>query len=90
MKLLECKDQLTINELLRIAFEYGNDNADMPTSSEGVEDGFSEWIETTEPLFKKLILPHVVLPLKCDCKHSGSCRYEEVVIDTKEVCRHKE
>lgn len=28
--------------------------------------------------------------LKCDCKHSGTCRYEDVVIETKELCRHKE
>lgn len=36
------------------------------------------------------VLPHFVVSLKCDCKHSGSCRYEEVVLETKELCRHKE
>ena len=59
MKLLETKEQLTLNELLRIAYEYGNDNADMPTDRECVEKEFSEWIETTKPLFKKLIIPRV-------------------------------
>ena len=60
MKLLETKEQLTLNELLRIAYEYGNDNADMPADSETVAEEFSEWIETTTPLFKKLIIPVVV------------------------------
>ncbi|NJO91910.1 MAG: hypothetical protein HC831_25290 [Chloroflexia bacterium] len=36
------------------------------------------------------ILPLVSKSLKCDCKHSGSCRYEEVIVETKELCRHKE
>ena len=39
---------------------------------------------------KKLIIPDVSKSLKCDCKHSGSCRYEEVILETKELCRHKE
>ena len=39
---------------------------------------------------KKLIIPDVSKSLKCDCKHSGSCRYESVIIETKELCRHKE
>jgi len=38
----------------------------------------------------KLLIPDVSKSLKCDCKHSGSCRYEEVVLETKELCRHKE
>ena len=59
MKLLETKEQLTLNELLRIAYEYGNDNADMPTDSENVDKEFSEWVESNEHLFKKLIIPHV-------------------------------
>ena len=59
MKLLECKDKLTINELLQIAFEYGNDNADMPADSESVTESFNEWIKSNDYLFKKLILPQV-------------------------------
>ena len=59
MKLLECKDKLTINELLQIAFEYGNDNADMPADSESITESFNEWIKSNDDLFKKLILPHV-------------------------------
>ncbi len=41
-------------------------------------------------IVNNLPIQRVVVALKCDCKHSGSCRYEEVVLDTKEVCRHKE
>ena len=59
MKLLECKDKLTINELLQIAFEYGNDNADMPADSESITESFNEWIKSNDELFKKLILPQV-------------------------------
>ena len=54
MKLLETKEQLTLNELLRIAYEYGNDNADMPADSENVEQDFSKWIESSAHLFKKI------------------------------------
>ena len=39
---------------------------------------------------KNLNMPDVSKSLKCDCKHSGSCRYESVIIETKELCRHKE
>ena len=39
---------------------------------------------------KKLRVADVGGSLKCDCKHSGSCRYEEVIQQTKEICRHKE
>ena len=39
---------------------------------------------------KNCVIPAVSKSLKCDCKHSGSCRYEEVVLETKELCRHKE
>jgi hypothetical protein len=56
MKLLETKEQLTINELLRIAYEYGNDIADMPTNRDCVEEGFNEWINGNEHLLKKLTL----------------------------------
>ncbi len=28
--------------------------------------------------------------VSCDCVHSGSCRYEGVIIDSGEICRHKE
>lgn len=59
MKLLECKDKLTINELLQIAFEYGNDNSDMPADSESITESFNEWLKENDDLFKKLILPHV-------------------------------
>ena len=59
MKLLECKDKLTINELLQIAFEYGNDNADMPADSDSITESFNEWLKSNDDLFKKLILPQV-------------------------------
>ena len=59
MKLLECKDKLTINELLQIAFEYGNDNSDMPADSESITESFNEWLKENDDLFKKLILPPV-------------------------------
>ena len=59
MKLLECKDKLTINELLQIAFEYGNDNSDMPADSESITESFNEWLKSNDDLFKKLILPQV-------------------------------
>ena len=39
---------------------------------------------------KLLGIGGVVSTSKCDCKHTGSCRYEEVVLKTKEICRHKE
>lgn len=39
---------------------------------------------------EQLTIPDVSKSLKCDCKHSGSCRYEEVILETKELCRHKE
>lgn len=61
MLLLETKKQLTLNELLRIAYEYGNNNSDMPTCSEVVEHEFSEWINGSEQLFKKLTLHDVVV-----------------------------
>jgi hypothetical protein len=25
---------------------------------------------------------------KCDCKHSGSCRYEKVIAGSRQICRH--
>ena len=34
-------------------------------------------------------LPTVSKSLKCDCSHSGSCRYEVVIAGTNEICRHK-
>jgi hypothetical protein len=43
-----------------------------------------------ERIVKLFAIPVVSKSLKCDCKHSGSCRYEEVVLETKELCRHKE
>lgn len=55
MKLLETKEKLTLKELLRIAYEYGNDNADMPTDSGSVETEFNEWIDNSNHLFKKLV-----------------------------------
>lgn len=27
---------------------------------------------------------------KCDCKHSGSCRYETVILENDEICRFRE
>ena len=49
--------------------------------------------EKTEEYYskvKKLNEPAVSKSLKCECKHSGSCRYETVILETKELCRHKE
>ena len=57
MKLLEAKEQLTLNELLRIAYEYGNDNAYLPADKECVDNEFAEWLGTNKLLFKKLIIP---------------------------------
>lgn len=37
-----------------------------------------------------LTIPVIMGTLKCDCVHSGSCRYEEVILDSKEICRNKE
>ena len=37
-----------------------------------------------------LTIPVVGVTSKCDCIHSGSCRYEEVILESKEICRHKE
>lgn len=59
MLLLETQEKLTLNELLRIAYEYGNNNADMPTTHECVEKEFNEWIDSSSSLFKKLIIPDV-------------------------------
>jgi hypothetical protein len=49
-------------------------------------------IETSdiEAINQALLLHDVSKSLKCDCKHSGSCRYESVIVETKELCRHKE
>lgn len=66
MKLLESKEELTLNELLRIAYEYGNDGAQMPEDSDTVDKEFSEWLETAKPLFKKLTIPRVS-NLHCEC-----------------------
>ena len=77
MKLLETKEQLTLNELLRIAYEYGNDNAEIPTDSESVEKEFSEWIKTTGYLFKKLIIPHVIKSVCENCKYFNSQKHHD-------------
>lgn len=49
---------------------------------------YVKWLEGR--LVKKLIISDVVVTSKCDCIHSGSCRYEEVILHSKEICRHKE
>lgn len=69
MLLLETKEQLTLNELLRIAYEYGNNNADMPTDSKAVEHEFREWINSSKHLFKKLTLPVVIYAVCETCLH---------------------
>lgn len=67
MKLLETKEQLTLNELLRIAYEYGNDNAIQPEDEHSlIDEEFSEWIKGSEHLFKKLIIPRVSVSLPSD------------------------
>ena len=56
MILLETKEQLTLTELLRIAYEYGNQNAINPEDDfEIIEKEFNEWIGGSKDLFKKLI-----------------------------------
>jgi len=41
-------------------------------------------------LAKNCYIADVSKSLKCDCRHSSSCRYELVIIESGEVCRHKE
>ena len=43
-----------------------------------------------EAMQEILLLFGVSKSLKCDCNHSGNCRYETVIAETKELCRHKE
>ena len=59
MYILETKNTLTLNDLLKIAYHDGNSNADIPTDSEFMEKEFSEWINEKQHLFKKLILDDV-------------------------------
>ena len=49
-----------------------------------------ELLKLRKEVNKNCNAPDVSKSLKCDCKHSGSCRYEEVILETKELCRHKE
>jgi hypothetical protein len=49
-----------------------------------------EFEAVAEDIDKLLATPAVSESLKCDCKHSGSCRYEIVIAESKELCRHKE
>ena len=45
--------------------------------------------EIAEEIVKLCNKPAVSKSLKCDCKHSGSCRYEIVIAESKELCRYK-
>ena len=54
------------------------------------EHGEVLWSEEPTEVKNNAVLPRVSKSLKCDCKHSGSCRYETVIVETKELCRHKE
>jgi hypothetical protein len=36
-----------------------------------------DFLNEVESKFKLLPIPDVVVSLKCDCKHSGSCRHKE-------------
>jgi len=49
-----------------------------------------EGLIEAQELVKLCNISHVSKSLKCDCKHSGSCRYEAVITETEELCRHKE
>jgi len=50
----------------------------------------AERIKAKELLIEKLKAADVSKLLKCNCRHSGSCRYETVILETNEPCRHKE
>lgn len=57
MLLLETKENLTLNELLRISYEYGNQNAGRPEDNpEIIDKEFKEWIDGSKELVKKLII----------------------------------
>jgi hypothetical protein len=47
-------------------------------------------LNVDEAMQEILLLFGAIKSLKCDCKHSGSCRYEVVIAESKEICRHKE
>ena len=67
------------NEKLEIIF---NESDKITIST--VANLMAEWAA------KNCSIPAVSKSLKCDCSHSGSCRYEAVIAGTNEICRHKE
>ena len=78
---------MTANEWLEVMKQA----QDFPKGMEKLILKYGEMlIAEHESKVKKLTIPDVSKSLKCDCKHSGSCRYEEVILETKELCRHKE
>jgi hypothetical protein len=78
---------MTANEWLGVMKQA----QDFPKGMEKLIVKYGEMlIAEHESKVKKLTIPDVSKSLKCDCKHSGSCRYEEVILETKELCRHKE
>ena len=52
------------------------------------EDEKLEWFDKQASHFSEVVENEV--SEKCDCKHSGSCRYERVILENDEICRHKE
>lgn len=76
----------TKEEILKDEFGF------IPTSIVGITyDKIIIAMETyANQQVKNLELSDVDESLKCDCKHSNSCRYETVVVETKELCRHME
>ena len=48
------------------------------------------YVKELEGKVKNLTIPRVSNSLKCDCKHSGTCRYEVIMHDKQHECRHKE
>lgn len=62
MNILETKDKLTIKELLKIAYAYGNNNSVMPESDgETLDEEFDEWFSVCKSnLLNKLVSNDIV------------------------------
>ena len=96
MKLLETKEKLTLIELLRIAYEYGNDNAIRPEDDyKVVNEEFAEWVNEKEELLGKLVTvqPAVLNEIITHIEETdqriehefGDCRNLQEVIDAKDM-----
>ncbi len=59
MNILEMKDELTLDQLLEIAYYYGNNNSIMPEDNkETIDKEFKEWINSSNKLVEKLECEH--------------------------------